>query len=398
MKLFFVILFLSTFSHAGSLTCKGITNNSTIMPFEVEILMSPDSFVPNSTTYRSTIRYALPGGEKLQQSIDLDNKLRIRMNKVIFEGSTSHNYLELNFNTDGSVSNGILNQKLSGMDKIPVQCESDGDLPARRVCAENIDKNMALINAVRDSADIDLIETIIECGANVNQADKNGCTPAMFAIDSDCGQNIGSGYVNFKETQNILDSLLNNGAYINVSDKKGETPLMKAVRLNITNVYNSFIAAEAEFDAVDNNGNTALMIAAKNANRSTIQEFLEGNPDRAMKNKEGNTAFDIAKRLGRSDVLDLLLIPKYQVILEGQKDGSCSPLDINIAKGDIVEFVLKASEKMFLFKAPQIGIEIMADANSSAKRTFSADRAGEFKFTCGYHGSAQSFPGKITVK
>lgn len=398
MKLFFVILFLSTFSYAGTLTCKGVTNSFTIMPFEVEILTNPDTFIPSTMNYKSRIRYSLPGGEKLQQSIDLDSKLRSRLNKIIFEGSASHNYLELNYNADGSVSNGILNQKLSGLDKIPVLCESDGDLPARRICPENIDKDMALISAVRNAADIDLIETTIECGANVNQADKNGCTPAMFAIDSDCGQSTNTGYVNSKETQNILDSLLNNGAYINVTDKKGETPLMKAVRLNISNVYSSFIAAEAEFDAVDNNGNTALMIGAKNANRSTIQEFLEGNPDRAKKNKDGKTAYDIAKHWGRNDVLDLLLIPKYQVIIKGQSDGSCSPLDINITKGDVVEFVLKASEKMFLFKAPQLGIEMMASANSLAKRTFTADRAGEFKFSCGYHGSAQSFSGKIIVK
>lgn len=395
-----VIFLVASISHAEIISCSGVTNdpNTTQMKFDIEIQSKPDKF-SHQLYYKSNITYQAPDGSNLIQGIDLNAKVRTLLNKVIYTGSNLNNSLELNFNSDNSVASSVLNVPLAGLNKIQVACELSGSLPTRPVCTEDIDKTKKLIDAIKFSNNIDEIETSIECGANVNKTDKNGCTPLMFALDSTCGEENPIKYnSSFGITGQILDSLTNNGAFVNVADKHGETPLIKAAKANIGDVYNTFIASEAEFDAQDELGNTALMYAVLNGDGSIVQQIIEGNPDRRIKNKEGKTAFDIAKQWQKDEVIDLVKIPDTTVVVQGKEDGTCSPLQINLKQGQVVELTLKASSKMFKLDSKKLGIDIMADGNTSSRLTFTAESKGSFPFTCGFHGVNQVSQGNIIIQ
>lgn len=394
------VLALTNIAHAEVISCSGITNdpNTTQMKFDIEIQSRMDKN-SRQLDYKSNITYHAPDGSNIIQGIDLNGKIRTRLNKVIYAGLNLNNSLKLNFSPDNSLTSSVLNIPLAGLTKVTVTCDLAGSLPARPVCTEDIDKTKKLIDLIKFSNDIDRIETTIECGANVNKVDKNGCTPLMFALESTCGEEHPINYSSsFSIPSQVVDSLTNNGAFVNVTDKHGETPLIKAAKANIADVYNSFIASEAEFDAQDELGNTALIYAVLNGDESVVQQIIEGNPDRRIKNKEGKTAFDIATQWQKTAVMDLVKIPDTTVMVQGKEDGTCSPLQINLKQGQVVELTLKASSKMFKLESKKLGIDIMADGNNSSRITFTAESKGSFPFTCGFHGVNQVSQGAFTVQ
>ncbi len=386
---------------AETITCTGVTNdpNTTNLNFEIQIQGKPDKDFPTEIRYKSRLKTMMPDGSTLQNGIGLSDKPRTRLNKVIYgDGLTTK--LELTYNSDHTLQSAILDSPNGNFHQLPVNCVFQGQLPTPRMCTEDIDKNRSLLEAIF-SGSIDSVETAIECGANVNKADKNGCTPIMFAIDSSCGTD-GIKYVSsFGSPKYVIDSLISSGAFVNVTDKSGDTPLIKAAKMNIRDVYDSFIAAEADFDAQDKNGFTALMHAVYNSNGDSwvTQSILEGNPDRRIKNKSGQTAFDIAKHWQKESVIDLVRIPDISINIAGQPDGSCSPLKIEVKQGQVIEIVLKATDnKMFRFESSALSLDLMADVGLTAKQIITADSVGKFSFTCGYHGSNTASKGEITVK
>ncbi|MBY0413746.1 MAG: cupredoxin domain-containing protein, partial [Bdellovibrionales bacterium] len=122
------------------------------------------------------------------------------------------------------------------------------------------------------------------------------------------------------------------------------------------------------------------------------------NPDRRLKNKNGETAFDLAKHWQKDAVVDLVRIPDTTVMVKGNDDGTCSPLEIKLSKGQVVELILTATEKMFKLESDDLNLDLMADRNSSVSQIISPDGEGEFKFTCGLHGSSNPSVGKIIIK
>ena len=400
--LLLVGFFAAQSSHAEIVSCTGRTNdpNSTVMDFELEVESKPDRNGLGFVFYDAVIAYKTPSGSILKQGFDIDYKVWKKLTKISYTGANTSNYLELNFNADDSLATAFLNHPLGGFDRLPVNCEISGDLPARPVCTENLDKQKPSLQAIQFSNDLDLIGTAIECGADVNKVDKNGCSPLMISLDSTCGQ---ENPLRFSSSMGgisaqIVELLVSQGAFVGLADKFGETSLIKAAKSNLRDVYTTFIAAEADFDAQDNLGNTALMYAAYNGDDWVIQEILDGNPDRRIKNKEGKTAFDIAKQWQKKSVLDLVRIPDLSVIVDGREDGTCAPMQMNFKKGQVVELTLKATKKMFKLESKKLGIDIMADSNSSSRKTFIAEKKGVFSFTCGFHHGAVQSQGAITIE
>lgn len=403
IMLLMTVTLLSAISSAESILCEGITNDlnaSENVKFQLAIRRDDKNpiFKNSGSFYKSTIKYFYSTGNSFA-GIDIADKVSTRLNKIIFSGSASNKRnLTINYSADGVVQNIIMNYDLTIKNQ-PVQCEFSGSLPARPVCSEGMDKTKTLIQAIKYSNDLDAIETAIECGASINNIDRNGCTPLMFAVDPICGEKNSIPYASpFSPVTKIIDLLTSQGAFVNAVDKQGETPLIKAAKNNISDGYDIFIALEADFNIQDNLGNTALMHAARNGNIQTVEQILKGDPNRKLKNKSGETAYDIAKRWQNEAIMNLVRIADVNIIIKGHQDGSCSPLQINLKQGQVVELTLNAASKMFKMEVIDLGFELMADGNSSAKKTFTVESKGNFKFTCGFHGSNNLSEGVITVK
>ncbi len=396
-----IVLFAAPAS-ADSLSCEGMTNDphaSEFARFKLDIKVDKSPITKNfGPFYKATIRYFFSKGSAVQ-GIDLTDRLSNRLNKIVFFGSIpNQRNLTLNYDLKGNLSGAVLNYD-STVTNQPLQCEVLGIQPHQLTCPADVDQTPSLIDSLRNLASTDEIETELSCGAKVNFADNQGCTPLMFALDPTCGETNSIRYTSaFSRAAEIVDLLANNGAIFNVTDKAGESPLIKAVNASVKNVYSSFIAAEADFDARDSKGNTPLMLATKNGDGDIVAQLLEGNPDRKLKNKTGQTAYDIAKQFERIDLMELVQIADSSIAILGNEDGTCSPLTIQLKQGQVVDLSLQSTAKMFRMESPGLNFELMAEPNTTIKKTIAFPNAGSFKFTCGFHGSTSFSQGVINVK
>jgi ankyrin repeat protein len=111
-------------------------------------------------------------------------------------------------------------------------------------------------------ADVDLVQRLLELGANVNQAERDGSTALHGA----------AWFYNHR----LCELLLARGANVNAQDELGRSPLHELTRS--TYGRSAFFETDREADILK----TADVLVAKGA-------------DRRLKDKEGKTAWDLFK-------------------------------------------------------------------------------------------------------
>ncbi len=389
------VFFYSLISTAEVITCNGTVPQKTDLKYELTVdttrAKSMITYIDESSAFPSSVTQGL--------SLHSD-RYYISSKSLRYQNKDdSDDYLELNIE-NGKVTTATLNQR-PYFEKSSVSCEVSGNLPLSNKCDSN--PNQSLLELAKSGGSIRDLQAQISCGANINFKDKKGCTALLYSVDMSCGTTgspmvgaPGTGTIN---NSAIVDFLISSGAFVDTVDLLSkETSLIKSAKYGVRDVYESFIAAEANFDAQDKDGYTALMRAAMTGDPVIVSSVLEGNPDRRIKNHQRQTAYDLAQHWGKNDVVDLLRIPDSTIVIEGKNDGTCSPLKIELKQNSVVEIVLKASDKMSLLKSASLGIFLMADPKSTGKIILSASNPGVFPFTCGFHGANSVSNGQIIVK
>lgn len=322
---------------------------------------------------------------------------------------------------------------------LEMNCSVYGDLaeeiekPAPITCSKR-DYEKVLFEGI-ESGRVRDVEEALSCGVSPNKKNGRGCTAFLFATDLYCGENLPQKILGDEQgrwtkgaqvpgNQNpispvlgdVLDLMVNRGALLDARDpKNGETPLHKLIRNHgDSDLIARFLENEPDVDAQDLEGNTALMWATTLSTinfeaYAAIQELAAANASRTLKNKSNLTAYDIAKGLGLSEknrgydheydqrILRLLKPASRSVTIVG-RDGECSPLSIEIAHGESVEFRLEASEKMYLMTAPGLSINLMAMRGEIARQVITGTQSAIFEFGCGIHGAEKQSKGTITVR
>lgn len=369
---------------AEVLTCSGQAPTTPQTGIEVSVDMDKGT---------SFLRWLYPDGTRVTQAQDI-NRRKYSRDTLMYVGAGSPRvFLQVPLTNSPQVD-GTFSHPPQGLNAVPVKCEIFGTIPRGPACPK--DKDIALLRAMDIAVDISEIEFLVECGANVNVTNAKGCTPLMLAIDPECHTGNARGMIS--DTSALIEYFLSNGAFVNTQDKKAETALMKAAKNSVQNVYDQFIAAEADFDLQDRKGYTALMYAALEGDAWIIGDILEGNPNRRLANKARQTAFDIARQWHGKEIADLVRIPDETVTVAGSANGTCSPLNIELRSGRAVEFALQASNKMFKLEARGLTLDLMADSGFTAKKIVTLANRGTFNFTCGFHGANTASRGVITVK
>jgi heme/copper-type cytochrome/quinol oxidase subunit 2 len=84
--------------------------------------------------------------------------------------------------------------------------------------------------------------------------------------------------------------------------------------------------------------------------------------------------------------------------IEGKVDDTCSPTELQLTVNKKVTLILSGSKKMFMFRIPDLKVELMAMPGQSARLGFTPEKKGEFEFSCGVHNGPKVTMGKIIVK
>lgn len=266
--------------------------------------------------------------------------------------------------------------------------------------------NTELIRAARQGSP-ETLENLIDCGANADFRDLNGCSSLLYVTEGSCGYHPQVGNSDPSDPLNspspelgsrsvivlgkFISILLDRGVTVDLKDPiTGRTALMNLLIRGHESEASDLVAFGADVDAQDKDGMTALMYAAQHDSVSEVRTLLPGNPNRLLKNNEGDTAYAIAKKLAFEDLLSLLQPASRSFTVTGNTDGTCAPAEIKLTLNEAAEIVLKPEKAMFLLKAPAFDMELMASPGETDRRVITPDRTGKFPFTCGVHGSGGS--------
>jgi ankyrin repeat protein len=179
-----------------------------------------------------------------------------------------------------------------------------GEYPMlKRAIGIMIDESPEILNEVDENDDtpltvacskenIEMIQLLLEKGANPNYQDNGGRTPLMTIVAS-CNEKAGQ----------IVELLLANGADPNLRDENGQTALMHAVQ-NIEEddlmreIVSFLLSCGADPNIQDFRGMTALMhtVTTCFGNDQIIPTMLiDAGADISIRNKFGRTVFEVAQ-------------------------------------------------------------------------------------------------------
>jgi ankyrin repeat protein len=183
----------------------------------------------------------------------------------------------------------------------------------------------ALMFAAHRNADPSIVNELIANGADVNITDQDGRTALFYAahnsnaqivkllIDNDAQFDLCD---NFKQTplivavaegaDEVVALLLQKGADPNTIDSNIMTPLMYAAREDYANLLTLLISSGADLDKKGYNGMTALMYAAHNGNVDSIKVLLDNRASLYLRDRDGNTALTLAELKGQEDIVNIL--------------------------------------------------------------------------------------------
>ena len=125
----------------------------------------------------------------------------------------------------------------------------------------------------------DVVEVLLDQGANVNAVDSNGETPLLIAI----------GPQDMKNPKDILELLLTHGADVNFGDGKMMTALHKTVSRNRKDLVILLLDHGANINAETQYGNTPLHVAVSERSKDMVELLLARGADVNARNSTGRT-------------------------------------------------------------------------------------------------------------
>jgi ankyrin repeat protein len=188
---------------------------------------------------------------------------------------------------------------------------------------EFYNESTALHAAAREN-DLEMIELLLQNGAEVNATDKEGSTALAirvsdirFAADSVSRKKKDGNYAeaqkewaDVEEMMKTVKLLLDRGADVNVRDRFGDTPLGQATICGYKELVALLLAKGADANAVSNDGTTPLMDAvwSDNCPAEVLTLLLDHGADPEWKSpKTGDSALDRARYRWNFEILETAL-------------------------------------------------------------------------------------------
>jgi len=163
---------------------------------------------------------------------------------------------------------------------------------------------------------IDLVDLLLQRGADVDGCPESGCTALMWA--SSCGQ------------IDAVDRLLEHGANVNAATFEGRTALMDACEGGHLPVVDRLVVHGADFRVITSRGLSALMIAAQGGHADVLSRLISLGADVDAVDDSLQTALMFGCSVNAKDVVKLLLEANANVEMK-RFDGKTA-LDLTVSE------------------------------------------------------------------
>ena len=142
----------------------------------------------------------------------------------------------------------------------------------------------------------EIFSCLIGIGADVNARTKNGVTPLMIAAEE--------GHIN------VVTSLVKCGANVHLQDKDGQTALhhaMQSPQASICEVLSCLIKNGADVNAHTFHNETPLMLASRDGHVNVVTFLIKHGADVDLQDKDGDTALHYAASSSLPEIVEMLL-------------------------------------------------------------------------------------------
>lgn len=198
-----------------------------------------------------------------------------------------------------------------------------------------------LIHAVATAIDRSVIRFLLDYTTNINQTDINGTSALFFA----CNQ--------AKPDQELVQLLIDRGADIIIQDKHGLTPLSAAINQGHIEIAKILLESEASINRKDSSklstlpfgrGQalvTPLIAACKTGNKEMVKLLLEYQADVNQTDKNGQTALTWACSMKHQEIVQLLFNHQAQVNSQDCNGQTALMVASNVGSLALVKLLLK---------------------------------------------------------
>jgi ankyrin repeat protein len=191
---------------------------------------------------------------------------------------------------------------------------------------------------------LDVLELLLGKGANVNAKNSEGRSALSFALESKgqsgMGMKVDEAKTLWESGNNanvrVIKSLVNHGADINTRDNTGKTPLMSAARfmdlyceMDRIGMLKYLVKNGAEVDVSDDQGNSVLMHHIAYNFGETVPTLLEMGATVNTANRDGESPLHLAVKREDDRTIERLLASGAQVTIKDS--AGKTPLDVALA-------------------------------------------------------------------
>ncbi len=174
-------------------------------------------------------------------------------------------------------------------------------------CKEGKENKMASVHALQTAVkrkDFGLFSLLLEQeGVDVNQADKDGFTPLIYAAA--------------RGEKEMVEALINKGADLDKANLNGDGPLMWAILYNYQTIATMLVKAGADLNRQNIQGETPLMAAAFKGDGALAYLMIEKGANPSLLDKKKETAADKAFKRGYRFIAERL---NQEILNQKQKE------------------------------------------------------------------------------
>ncbi|KAL8591213.1 hypothetical protein ACOMHN_019189 [Nucella lapillus] len=161
-------------------------------------------------------------------------------------------------------------------------------------------KGNAALHFAAHHGHLDIVQLLLDNGADKNISDDEGGTPLHYAVDG--------------EQTVVLEELCKRGANKNAQNKRGMTPLHVAIDQGLLDCVRLLVSQRADVNIQDKDNDTPMHDAIKNANPRIVRILLDcDHLDGSRMNKEKLNIMHVAVINGQQKVVEVLVSRNKQL-------------------------------------------------------------------------------------